>query len=557
MKLATPLDMLFYRERTTPRRNFLFQPHKKKWRSYAWEEVGQEVRTMATYLKKRNFPAGSRIAIFSRNCAHWLMADWAIWLAGHVSVPLFPNLTSKSVNQILTHSDARLVFIGEVADWQDARQGIPPETELIAFPDIGPPKLPKWSDVKKSSLPMSSARVPALDDLATIIYTSGTTGDPKGVMHTFRSISYAGSKAVKETGISPSDRMFSYLPLSHVAERLLTETNTLYSGSSLYFCEGLDSFVRDLKVARPTVFLGVPRIWQKIREQVDQKLGAERVAAWSKIPLLGLAFAYFVRMRLGLHCTRLFLTGAAPISKEVQSWFQNLGMSLQEAYGMTENFAFSHFTRPKEVRIGWVGTPFEGVEVKHAEDGEVLMRSPSVMEGYFKAEELTKEILTEDGWLRTGDLGEIDADTGALRITGRKKDLFKTSKGKFVAPVPIEDKLASTNYFEQICVLGTGQPQPVAVVRLQACHREKSPMALRRDLAKVRETINSDLDRHEQIGKIAVIDEEWTVENGVLTPTLKIKRNVLESRFQQALDAWNEGGEDIVFADTEKNRAAK
>ncbi len=554
-KLASPLDMLFYRERTTPRKKFLVQPDNRKWTSYSWEEVGQEVRTMATYLRRCNFEKGSRIAIYSRNSAHWLMADWAIWLAGYVSVPLYPNLTSESVNKILTHAEVKLVFVGSVVDWQEARLGIPPETELVALPNGGPDNLPQWTEVKRSSLPMSSARVPDLDDLATIIYTSGTTGEPKGVMHSFRSIAFAGSRAVKEASVSPDDRMISYLPLSHVAERLLTEANVLYSGATIYFCESLTTFLSDVQYAKPTIFLGVPRVWEKIRSQINSKLGEEKVNRLTSMPVFGNAISFYLRKRLGLHKCRLLLTGAAPLAKEVQNWFAGLGMPLLEAYGMSENFAYSHLTLANKMRVGWVGAPLPGVETRIAEDGELLVRSPSMMRGYYQADELTAETVDADGWLHTGDLAVIDEKTKELRITGRKKDIFKTSKGKYVAPVPIEEKLAESNYFEQICVVGAGLPQPVAIVRVVESHRNKTPSAMKRDLEKVRKTVNSLLDRHEQLGRIAVIDEEWTVENGVLTPTMKIKRNVVESRFEQAAESWSSSKAEIVFVDSKTDSA--
>lgn len=550
-QIRTPLDMLFLRERTSPQERVFFQSTGRFWLKYTWEEIGEEVRTMATYLEQRGFPKGSRIAILARNSVHWLMADWAIWLAGYVSVPVFVNTLPTTLGKIFQDADVRLVFVGSVYNWQDCLQGIPPETQIISLPHGGPRGYPAWGTVKAPCLPKGSYRLPKPEELATIIYTSGTTGEPRGVMHSFASLAFAGSNVVAETKITPKDRLFSYLPLSHVAERLLIEMSTLYGGASVFMGSRADRLQRELRYARPTIFLGVPRIWSSIYELLHIDGTPKLLVRLAQTPILGLVVRYFLLSFMGLQRVRIFLSGAAPLQVSLQKWFRGIGVLIQEAYGLTENFAYSHFTRRAETERYGVGTPLPGVEVKLSDDGEILMRSPTLMMGYYSESGPIKDGIDSDGWLQTGDLGAIDSETQVLKITGRKKDLFKTSRGKYVAPLPIEERLVGTNLFEQVCVLGNGKPFPIAIVRMRDSARRGGHLALRRDLERVRGLVNKNLEHDQQLEKIAVVDEDWTIENGVLTPTLKIKRSIVEARFEKSLSLWSRSDDSVVFANNQ------
>ena len=416
---------------------------------------------MANHLAGLKLPPRSQIAIVGKNSAHWIMADLAIWMAGHVSVPLYPTLSSETARTILEHSESRLLFVGKLDDWPTIRAGVPsglPVIELPLAPDTG---ALKWAEVVARSQPLAQIPQRDPDELATIIYTSGTTGTPKGVMLSFGGL-VAAMIADEKIDVTPQDRYLSYLPLAHSYERYVGEGIAIFHGMQLYFAESLESFPLDLQRARPTVFCSVPRLWMKFQSGVHAKLPAEKLQRLLSIPVVGRLVRRKILKGLGLDQARFAFSGAAPLAPEVIDWYRRLGLELLEGYGMSENHSYSHASEPGDARSGYVGRSRPGVETRLSEDGEVLVKSPGMMMGYFKAPELTAEVVTADGFLRTGDRGELD-EQGRLRITGRVKELFKTSKGKYVAPAPIENRLLSSGLLEQCCVTGAGFPQPHAV----------------------------------------------------------------------------------------------
>ena len=401
---------------------------------------------------------------------------------------------------------------------------------------------PSWDELVSKLPPLAGDPVVGGDELATIIYTSGTTGIPKGVMHTHRTLAHAALLAVRLGDGSPDDRLFSYLPLAHAAERLLVESIAIQAGCRIFFNLSLETFMTDLKRARPTTFLSVPRLWTKFQQGVFEKVPKEKLDRLFRIPIVGRVVKRKLLRELGLDSVRLAVSGAAPLPPEIHKWYRSLGLELLEGYAMTENFGISHTSRPGNVRVGSVGQVFEGVECKLSESGEILVKSPCTMQGYFKDPEATREAFTEDGFLRTGDVGELDKD-GFLKITGRAKEQFKTSKGKYVAPAPIENKLGAHPKIEASCVAGLGFPQPFAIVMLSAGEWARSSAdgarrALSDSLEEHLRTVNAELDPHERMDFLAVVPEEWSVDNDLITPTLKVKRLSVEKHYGAAFERW-------------------
>jgi long-chain acyl-CoA synthetase len=548
--IRLPLDVFYEREARHPEKLYMVQPLAGgQLLQLTWAQVAEQARRAAHWLRQRELPQGSRVAIVSKNCAHWIIADLAIWMAGHVSVPLYPNLTADSMRQVLQHSEAVLAFIGKLDDWPSMAPGMPEGVPTISLLQHPPGDFDyAWSDLQACT-PIVDSPQAKPEQLATIIYTSGTTGVPKGVMHNFGNFGFAAGRAIALFGVTDQDRVLSYLPLCHVAERMFVELASLYAGQAVYFAESLDTFVHDLRRARPTVFFSVPRLWTKFQVGVYSKMSESRLEMLLKLPIIGRIIGKKVLAGLGLDHVRYALSGASPVPEALLKWYRRLGLEIQEVYGMTENCGYSHVCRPGMFKLGWIGQNNPGVEVRIAEDGEVQVRSGSVMQGYFKDPEKTAETMTDDGYLRTGDKGEQDTD-GNLRLTGRLKEIFKTSKGKYVAPAPIENRLGEHSRIEQVCVVGDGMAQPFALCvlsdegRAEAANGERN--ALHNSLQNLLSETNQRLDHHERLQGLVLVKELWTVENGFLTPTLKIKRNVVEDTYRAHFEGW-QNRTDAVF----------
>ncbi|MBL6750485.1 MAG: AMP-binding protein [Nevskia sp.] len=548
-----PLQRIYHWEKARADKPFLTQPMGGGVvRDWTWAQAVDEARRIAAFLKAQAWEPGSRIAILSKNCAHWIMADFAIWMAGHVSVPLYPTLTAESVRQILEHSGAVALFVGKLDTWETMKPGVPAGVLRIAMP-LAPPDegATGWERIVADTAPLAGAPVRAGAELATIVYTSGTTGMPKGVMHSFNTIGWSAGPSVSLYGLGEEDRMLSYLPLAHVAERWVVEANAIRSGFHIFFAETQDSFLQDLRRARPTFFISVPRLWVKFQQGVFARMPKEKLDRLFRIPLLGRLAKKKILRQLGLDTVRFAGGGAAPMPAALLHWYRGLGLELLEGYGMTENFGCSHGSRVGAARVGYVGQPYPGVEQKIAPDGEVLVRSPTNMMGYFKEPEKTRETLEPDGWLHTGDRGELD-EQGRLRITGRVKEIFKTAKGKYVAPSPIESRLNAHPKVEAVCVAGASHPQPFAIAILapDAAAAFDDP-ALRAELNVSLEEIlrktNEAIDPHEHLDFIVVVREQWNVDNGFITPTLKIKRNAVESAYGRYFDEWRAQRQVVVW----------
>jgi long-chain acyl-CoA synthetase len=364
------LQRLYHWETTTPDRVVFTQPYDGASkggpvRTWTWKQALEETRRMAAHLQSLGLPPGSHIAMISKNCAHWLMTDWAIWMAGHVSVPLYPTLASDTIRQILVHSEAKLLFVGKLDGWDGMKAGVPQGLPCITYP-LSPanavPGAPTWDDIVKKHAPLAGNPVRPADELCTIMYTSGTTGMPKGVMHTFGNFAWSVQSGLKRVPIDNKARMLSYLPLSHMAERTLVEHGMLATGMEVFFAESLDTFTLDLQRAKPTVFFSVPRLWVKFQQGIHHKMPPAKLDRLLKIPILGGLVRKKVLKALGLDQCTFAAGGAAPMPPDLLRWYNKLGLDLVEVYGMTENCGVSHATLPGKQRPGTVGLPYDGVQ---------------------------------------------------------------------------------------------------------------------------------------------------------------------------------------------------
>ena len=531
----------------TPERTFLTQPFEGDVREWTFRQAYDDAARLASALLNLGLAPGDRVAILSKNCAEWVIADVAISMAGLVSVPIYPTAGTDTISYVLEHSGARVAVVGRLDDLDAVRRALPPEIATIGLRYPGIDCQHGWQALIDGSEPIGSPHRPSGDEVMTILYTSGSTGRPKGVVTSYSAYEYASRAGAEMMGIVPEDRALSYLPLAHVTERTVIVGPAIYSGYQLFFVDRLETFLADLLRAEPTLFISVPRLWVQFQTGVHKKMPPNRLNLLLKIPVLGKRVARKVRKGLGLDSCRLVGSGTAPISPLTLRWYESIGVHISEGWGMTETSGLSCTNLPfRSQCLGTIGAPLPGTEMKLSEEGEVLIRSPGLFTEYYKQPELTAEVFNSDGYFHTGDKGEWQEDVQAFRITGRVKDLFKSAKGKYVAPVPIEGKLAGNPLIEQVCVMGAGLRAPVAVVVLSAAAREAPREAVDSSLETTLGEVNDMLESHERLSTIFVVEDPWTIENGLLTPTMKIKRDQLEARYDELI---RQDGGTIVWCD--------
>lgn len=548
MPTASPLEKFLQWEKENPSRIMLRQPMSGDWRTWTWKQAGDECRRIAAAIKDSNLAPGSHIAILSKNCAHWIMADIAIMMAGCVSIPLYPTLTSESIRTILDHSDAKAIIIGKLDNYEEQQAGISPSLIRISCSTYGIHEKNTWEGIVDSHAPLDKVHNWSPDELLTIIYTSGTTGTPKGVMHKAGTFGLVIEKVTKVIEIPPNPYMFSYLPLSHVAERLAVEMNILYNGGTASFAESLDTFGANLASVQPHAFFAVPRIWAKFQEGILKKMPQKKLDRLLQIPVISTIIKKSIRKKLGLSRANILLSAAAPISLDLLLWFEKLGITIYQVYGMSEDSVYAHFNKRGENKFGSVGRPLDGLQVKFSDEGEICVKSPGNFAGYYKEPELTADTFDEEGYLKTGDKGEYDKE-GYLFITGRIKDQFKTDKGKYISPAPIELLLTGNKNIEQACVVGMGIPQPIALVTLSLIGKNNSRDELIENLTRLLSSMNHQLENFEQLEKMVILKNDWTVENGLMTPTLKVKRNEVEKIFSPRYVEWFHKIDTIIWED--------
>ena len=552
------LDHVYGHEARHPEWVYLTQPMGGgRVTDYTWAQVLDQSRRMAAHLQSRGLPRGARVAILSKNCAHFFMAELAVWIGGYTTVAIFPTETADTVRFVLEHSEASLLFVGKLDTWPKQQSGVPPGLPCIALPLAPPTAFDAWDDIVAKTAPLGGRPSRQADELAMLIYTSGSTGQPKGVMSSFGAISRAAEGIVADTrrrvGSGVEGRMLSYLPLAHSFERSWVEAASLVDGQTrIYFVEALDTFAQDLQRARPTLFISVPRLWLKFQQGVFAKMPPARLDRLLGLPIIGRLVAKKVLKGLGLDAVKQAGSGSAPLPAELIRWYRRLGLKLFEGYGMTEDNSYSHSSNEQHAEAGYVGVALPGVQVRISPEGEILIKSPGQFSGYYKQPELTAESFTEDGFFRTGDRGELRAD-GQLKITGRTKELFKTAKGKYVAPAPIESLLLANPMIEQAMVSGVGQPAAYALVVLAEELRPRTGdpavrAQVEQALGALLKQVNAQVADYERLQMIVIAREPWTIENGRLTPTMKIKRSRIEEGAAPDVAAWYAASKPVVWS---------
>ncbi|MDO8418571.1 MAG: AMP-binding protein, partial [Rubrivivax sp.] len=483
--------------------------------------------------------------------------ELAIWMAGHTTVAIFPTETADTVRYVLKHSEASLLFVGKLDLWPHQRPGVPDGLPCIALPLAPSTDLETWDEIVARTPPLARRPQRSSEDLAMLIYTSGSTGTPKGVVVSFGAITAAGEGFAafsrRQAGDVAESRVLSYLPLAHSFERSCIEASSLVDGRThVYFAESLDTFVQDLHRARPTLFISVPRLYQKFQHGVFAKMPPKKLDRLLGIPIVGKLVGKKVLKGLGLAQVKYAGSGSAPLPPELIRWYRRLGLQLCEGYGMSEDNSFSHASYGEFSEPGYVGVPMEGVQVRISDSGEILIKSPAQFSGYYKQPELTAQSFTEDGFFRTGDLGERRAD-GMLKITGRAKELFKTAKGKYVAPAPIENLLNTHPMVEMSMVSGVGQPAAYAIVVLAEALRPRLTSTQVREevqgeLERLLRSINEAVADYEQLKMIVVAREPWSIEAGTLTPTMKIRRARIEAVVAPQVERWYEDRQKVQWS---------
>lgn len=536
-KIILPLTQFAKNAQEKPNQVYLRQPKNRQVTEYTWAQAYDKTLRLAAAFKAMGLKPGDKVSILSSNCAEWFITDFAILAAGLVSVPIYFTAGKKTISYILEHSDAKAIVVGKLADYSNAEQGIPDDVITISMPYNTMKCQYEFETLIEENNPLEEVPEPSVDDVFSISYTSGSTGNPKGVVLTYKNIMF-GSTRMLNVPLRPEiESVVSYLPLAHITERALVEYASLFGVAQVSFIESLETFVEDLKDAKVTAFISVPRLWMKFQAGVLAKIPQKKLDLLFKIPIVSGIVKKKIRDQLGLgHCLS-FGSGSAPIAPSVLEWYESIGIEISEGWGMTEVTGAATTQMPfRADKIGTIGPALDDVQLKVSEEGELLVKGHTVFKEYYKNEEVTRETFTEDGWMRTGDQAIIDEDN-YVKITGRVKEIFKSGKGKYVAPVPIESLMGQNQLIEQICVMGSGLPAPVSVVVVsketsEGLDKQQITDSLKATLGSV----NQELEAHEKMSGIYVASDEWTIENGLLTPTLKIKRTQLEEKYNDAID---------------------
>ncbi|MBL6749998.1 MAG: AMP-binding protein [Nevskia sp.] len=550
-ELLNPVQTLLRRAQETPDQPYLHQPVKGAWRSYSWGEVADQARRMAAALAALGLAPGSSVAIAGMNTAHWFMADFAAGLGGYVGVGLYPKQSDDAVRYILAHSEAKAVFVGPMPDAQGFMACLPKDIIRIALPYPGvPPCEHDWDALVAGAAPLAAPVARAADAPWSLIYTSGTTGDPKGVIITEANLKFTVAGMLRMMPARPEgEHLLSYLPLAHAFERGAVEGASMYLGAQVWFLEDLEKLAATLTTVRPTRFYGVPLVWTRIQGRILQKLPQKKLDLLLRLPILSTLVRNKIRKQLGLERCWLRVSGAAPLPLPVMQWYARLGIEIYQGYGMTENSIYVSCNLPGQNRMGSVGKPYADSQVRIAEGGEIQNKHAGVTLGYYKDPQKTAELFTADGWLRTGDVGRLDAD-GYLYITGRLKEIFKTLKGKYVTPAPIEGAFGRNTDIDQLCLVGSGLFQPIMVLSLNAAALAKPRAAVEQELLATLDAVNQTLEPHEAIAKLFVTRDAWTIDNKLMTPTMKVRRNNVEQRWGEALhEAEKDRDRRIVWED--------
>ncbi len=554
-QIPTVIERFYHWEKTTPNKVLLRQPKGDTWKTLTYAEAGQEARKMTTALRQLGLQAGDHIGIYSKNCYHWILSDLAIMMGGYVSVPLYASLPKEQLADVIKLGDVNAIFLGKLDSWGDKSAAIPADVIAIKYPHYeGSAQVTvgkDWNELIANAVPATDNFVPNLDDLWTIKFTSGTTGTPKGVMHPHRNPALIMVNEQKTDWIGmfrhEDHRFLSFLPLNHVGERLGLEVPCLWTGGMISFAESLDTFAKNLQDTQPTLFFAVPRIWTKFYLGVLAKMPEKKLNRLLKIPIVSGMVKKKLRTALGMRDIKIAATGAAITPAFIKDFYKKLDIHLVEAYGMTEVCGSMTNGVDLDAPQDAVGRAIPFGEVKiHPDSGEILMKTPYMMTGYYKNPEKTAEVLI-DGWMHSGDRGTID-EKGYVRVIGRVKDSFKTSKGSYVTPNPMEEVLMKNDYIEQVCVAGLGIPQPIALINLSEIGIAIDKETVAKSIQESIQQVNSTRANYEKISTAIIQQEAWSENNDLLTPTLKVKRGKIDDRFSKDYLSWHEAKEKVIWA---------
>jgi long-chain acyl-CoA synthetase len=574
--------------------------HKRggEWIHIAAETFIERVRAIAVGLAELGIKAGDRIALLSENRPEWSITDLAILSLGAVNVPIYTTQAVEQVRYILEDSGARMLFVSGRKVFKHARAGVESveRLERIVFFEAEAAEgveramtldslesRGRERDRREPEIYTAAVEAVGPEDLATIIYTSGTTGEPKGVMLTHNNFVSNVLTITSSLPITSEDISLSVLPLSHIFERTVFYV-FCRQGVSVYYAASFDQVGEHLREVRPTIMTAVPRLFEKVYHRIVKKgmsAGGWRSKVFARALKVGVRYAelkdkgervpplleieqdiaslvVFSKWREGVGGRlRYFVSGGAPLSPALSYAFLAADIPILQGFGMTETCIVSA-NRPEDNRVGSVGLPFPGIDVRLAHDGEILVRGPNVMRGYYNHPEATREVI-KDGWFATGDVGHMD-ERGHLYITDRKKDLFKLSNGKYVAPQLLESLIKQSEYVNQVVVVGAGRKQPVALVvpdwesLVSALDGEGAPNAARRaelsrDPAAVKvvqrdvAALTAELHDYERVRRVALLPEEFSIDGGEMTPTLKVKRRVIDEKYAELINELYGGAE--------------
>ncbi len=590
---ATIVEAFRNTVRSVPDRPALGRRVADRWEVLTWAEYGRAVQEVSAGLLELGIGAGQQVGIFSNNRMEWHLADFGALANGSVTVPLYQTSAPEQVAYVLGHAEARACFVEDrelAARILEVRDRLPKLDLVVVFDDGDLPDGPGVMGFDRLRA-IGAARLEAEPDewdaraetvapehLATLVYTSGTTGPPKGVMISHANVMWTLRSSVSVVHVREGERFLSFLPLSHIAERMISEFLPATIAGETWFARSLASVAEDLRDCRPTAFFGVPRVWEKFQEAAIVKLGEEHgikkvlvdryvelgehvvadhgrahdAPVWEKVPYAALdaVVGAKVRKEFGLDRAHVLVTAAAPIHPDLIRWFHAVGLPVLELYGQTESCGPTTCSPPEDNRIGAVGPPIPGVELRLDADGEILVRGGNVCMGYFRDPAGTAALLDADGWMHSGDVGTLDAD-GYLRITGRKKDLIITAGGQNITPQEIETDLRYHDLVAEAVVVGEGRRYLTALIALDGAalgawadaHRKIADYEalagdpdLDAEIARSVDDVNSRRSRVENVRKFRILSHELTIAGGELTPTLKVKRNVVNEKYADLIE---------------------
>lgn len=495
--------------------------------TWSWREANDTINAVAAALEAR-FGSGQNMVLLSRNCAHWLLADMAMIASGNVVIPLFTTLPESTADYVINFVEAKVIFVGETTNWDDVSKVLPEDICIVTLPGTTVEQDHiTWDELLLEGKDKQLSYRCQPDDLVSLVFTSGTTGAPKGVMQDHLSNLIPINRFHHGYDLPEHPRFFSYLPLSHIAERQIVAFASVVFGGEVSFNQTMDTLVNDLTRVRPHIFFGPPRVWEQIQARIIAKFGGQEVID-QMMEQDAKGIGELVVAGLGLDQVKFCLAAAAPTPPALIEWFERFGLIIIEGFGQTEAMGMILNTY-EDRRIGSIGKPVGEVQYKLSEENELLLKSNGLTPGYYKMPEKTAE-LYKDGWLHTGDKVRVDED-GYIFITGRVKDYFKTIQGKFVAPTPIENEFVKCTTVEQLCLLGRGYSKTVMVVVLSESAQQSDRSNVEDALQNTLQRVNDGVDHHARIGAAIVTTSPWTIENEFLTPTLKLKRELVEEHY--------------------------